>query len=226
MKLYIIILLSILPNILLSQFDDKEMYVYSRLNVSVGMRDFTFMSSVNGETTENPLAAKLKLSSGITPEIGVGFMIIDHFYIEGNLGYTLLHKNGYKSDNSTYYIDNYSFNRFKIGVNGVYFLDIDNYSTLFGTLGVKAVIPHHLKITTSHNVEDLKYNSTVGFTTGFGGNFNYNSFIYGIGLHFNMENFKLSKNQELPPDFLELNPDFEKLKLRSMVLNVSVKFLF
>ena len=225
MKLHVIILLFFIPNILLSQFDDKEMYVYSRLNVSVGMRDFTFSSSIE-EGLDNPLMAQLKLSSGITPEIGIGFMMLDHFFVEGNVGYTLLNKNGYQPEGSTYYIDTYNFNRLKIGVNGVYYVDIDSYSTLFGTMGVKANIPENLQITTSHSIENLKYNASVTFTTGFGGNFNYNNFIFGVGLHFNMENYTLSKGQELPPNFLELNPDFSKLKLRSMILNASIKYLF
>lgn len=76
MKLKLLILLSFVPNILWSQFDDKEMYLYSRLNVSIGMRDFGYASIIDDASFEIPLITQLKLSSGITLESGVGFMIL------------------------------------------------------------------------------------------------------------------------------------------------------
>lgn len=111
-------------------------------------------------------------------------------------------------------------------MNGLYFVEIDENNSLFATIGVKAIIPQCLKITSSQDFESLRYNASVTFTTGFGGNFHYNKFVYGVGLHFNMENYTLSPDQELPPHFLELNSSFKKLKLRNMVLNVTIKWLF
>jgi len=226
MKKTILILYIFFPSLLSAQFDDKELYGYTRINLDIGMRDFKYTSNIDGHMKDAPIVSTLKLSSGITTEIGVGFMMLSHFFVEGNVSYTLSQKKVYHSNNTDYYLDRYTFNRVNIGVNGVYFIDIDNYTTIYGNAGFRAILPQSLEVTTSHNVEKIRYRAAMGFTTGFGGNYNNNNFIYGVGLHFQMANLKVVPNQDLPSDFEALNPGFNKLKLRSMVLSFTVKYLF
>jgi len=226
MKKSFFIFLAFLPYLLSAQFDDKEMYGYARLGVDIGMRDITYVTTLDGYASESPVITQLKLSSGFTPEIGFGFMIIDHLFVEGNIGYSIVKKKGYAPENSNAYVKNYSFNRVNIGLNGLYFIDIDNYFTIYFTGGLRAVLPQRLVITTTHNVEDIKYRATMGWNTGFGGNYNHNNFIYGAGLNFKFENLKQAPNQEFPNEYITLNPELSKLKIRSMVLTFTVKYLF
>jgi len=226
MKNLLFSLLILLPSLAFSQFGDKEMYGYSRVGVGFSMRDIYYTSVLEGLALESPVSTPLKLGSGISPEIGIGLMVIRRFFVEANIAYMTLNKNVNYSDQATNYIYGYSFNRTSVGVNGVYLVDVEPSFVLDFSIGFDAVFPHDLVIITSQGEDRIKYQATAEVHAGFGGSFVRNNLVYGMGLRYRYEAFKTSANQGYPMNFISNNKFFEHLKIKGIDIVFTVKYLF
>lgn len=219
-------LLVALPLIVFSQFGDNEMYGYSRIGAGFSMRDIYYTSVLEGEAIENPVSAPLKLGSGVSPEIGVGLMVLRRFFVEGNFAYVSLNKNVKQSEQAINYISGYHFNRTSVGVNGVYLIEVDPSFVLDFNAGIDAVFPHDLVVYTSQGEERIKYQATAEVHAGFGGNFVYHNFVFGMGLRYRYEAYKTSANQNFPLNFYLYNKDFRHMEVKGIDIVFTVKYLF
>ena len=226
MKKLILICLFLVPGLLFSQFGDRELYGYTRVGISFGMRDFMYTSNIEGLSMDYPVSIPLKLGSGITPEVGIGLMIVKHFFIEANVGITVVNKNGYQPENTEFYIESYRFNRTNIGFNGIYLIDVEDNFNIELNVGLSAVLPEDLTVITSRNIETVRYSTTIGLQTGFALNYLIKDFSFGGGLNYRVENFKTKYGQKYPSEFYHLNPNMYTIKVSSFIITLSAKYLF
>lgn len=209
-----------------SQFDDKEIYGYFRNNIGVSLTSEFYTTTLNNTSLDYPLSTSLNLGGGYTPEIGLGFMLVENVFIESYISQTFNSRKVNKNPENTQAINSYSFNQTGLGVNGVYIVDIDGYFNIDVGAGVSLKIPHDLVINTSTDVETIQYKSTIGYRFGFGGNYWWDKLMVGASMSYRFENYSYREDQDLPDDFLEYNSDLQHIKVAAVDISFTVKYLF
>ena len=224
-KVFLFLLLGF-PLLLFSQIGDKEMYGYSRVGVGIGLTDVPFTSDIAGNSQEYPVSTSLNLGAGTAIEFGLGLMLFRNLYIEPSLSYTFLSEKIDNNEAVQYYISKYSFNKISIGVSSVYIVVVDESFHLDLSVGLGIVMPQQLVVSTSHGVEKVNFNSAIGYHGGFGGNYIHNRFVYGLGLRYRVETYISSYDQRNSPNFSELNPKIDPMKVVGADVTLTVKYLF
>ena len=228
MRNFLLVILFVVPFLASAQFGLKEMYGFTRFKVNVGMRDVLYATEVNGTTGETPFVMPLQLGNGVTFEGGLGFMIVKHFFVESALSYTFLHDKINHNPESDYYISDYRFNKTTLGANGIYFLDISPHFNLDLFMGLGLRVPQDLVVNTSQGTEKVKFNTTVTYQGGFGGSYIHNNWVFGAGLTYHFETYKMSYFQDIPDNFFEINfeSDIDNFKMAGADITFSCRYLF
>lgn len=227
MKYLIYILIVLSPLTGYSQFIDKELYIYSRVGIGVGLTNFDYSSVLEGKALSVPKKIKVNMGGGLTTEIGIGLKMLEYFYLEPFVSY-MYSRSKYKVDNGTEeYISSFSSNRFNIGINGKYFVYISPEMNFELHAGTSYRIPQDIIVETNFGEERIIYSSAVGVHCGFGGNYIHNDFVFNGGLRYRYEKYVLRNNQNnLPMNFANINPHLESLKVGGIDIIFSVMYNF
>lgn len=209
-----------------SQFNHSEFYMVGRFGLGMGMNSYTYFSNLDGTTGSNPVSLQLELGSGLIPEIGFGFKMADQFYFESSLFYS-------KSEDFYSTISSYgeneqgfSFNRYAILLNGKYYVAVNEKFVMDFYAGMSITIPQDLIVKIGGTTEVIKYSGSNGLQTGFSGNYVMGALSGSAGIRYRLERFTIEENQDLPSDFLELNPSFDKISSSGIDIVFSVQYNF
>ena len=226
MKSIFHILLFLFPFFSFSQFGNKELYVYSRLGLGMGLTDIHYTSTIQGNSADIPRTVAANIGGGVITEIGMGMKLTRNLYCEPFVSYMHSEKNYTIVEGSTDYISSFSSNRFNIGLNAKYYVPINPNLFLDVYVGTSYRIPQDIVVETEAGEERIVYTSSAGMHWGFGGNYTYGDFVFSSGLRYRYENYKINVNRNLPQKFLELNPYLSDLNILGVDITFSVAYNF
>ena len=226
MKSIIAIFIFSIPVQLFAQFGISEYYVSANSSLSIGMNNYTYLSSLNGQSSEKPTFIQLELGSGMSTELALGLKITKNFYAETSVIY-MFNRDFYNVNSGNQTIEQgYSFNRFNIQLNGKHYVEISEALLLDFSIGVAYSIPDELIVKISSEIETIKYSGTAGFQAGFGFNYLMQSWCLHGGLRYRLERFAMKANQDLPDQFKTLNPNLENISSSGIDLLIGVQYNF
>lgn len=226
MKLLITLLVLILPMQLLAQFGVSEYYVSANSSFSIGMNNYTYLSTLDGQNAENPQFIQLELGSGISAELALGLKLTKYFYAETSLIY-MRNQDFYTVNSGGNTVDQgFSFNRFNIQLNGKFFEEISQKLLLDFSMGVAYSIPDELIVKIGTETESIKYAGSAGFQAGFGFNYRIESVSIHGGLRYRLERFTIKSNQGLPDQFKVINADFGNISSSGIDILIGVQYNF
>jgi len=221
MKLALYIFFTVLPVIGFSQFDTKELYIYSRVGVGIGFSEINYRTVLDGNEIGEPKSVRANIGEGLTTEMGLGFKIVDNVYVEPFISY-MFSKTNYTNVGSQVY--KMSINRFSLGISGKYFVYINPEMNIELYGGTSYRVPEDMVVETVYGSENISFNSNVGVHGGFGGNYVKGDFVFNAGLRYRFEKYKLNTNRTLPLLFSEINPELTELNIKGVDIVFSVMY--
>ena len=88
------------------------------------------------------------------------------------------------------------------------------------------LVPQQLIVKMSGYTETINYAGTNGLQAGFAGNYLLGDVSFSGGIRYRLERFNIKKNQELPINFMTINPNFEQISSSGIDVVLSVQYNF
>lgn len=218
-----IILFFLIPLAGFSQFDTKELYIYSRIGFGVGFTDINYRTVLGGNEQGTPRSVKANIGGGLTTEMGLGLKMFNNVYLEPFVSYMFSTSKYTNVGTQVYKV---STNRFNIGISGKYFVTINSKMNLELYGGTSYRVPQDMVVETEFGDESVTFNSNLGVHGGFGTNYKKGNFALNAGLRYRFESYQLNSNQDLPMQFEQINPELTDLKIRGVDIVFSVVYNF
>jgi hypothetical protein len=110
--------------------------------------------------------------------------------------------------------------------NGKYYVEVSETFLLDFSAGITYRVPKNLEVKISGIEESVEYGGSMGGQLAFGGNYVFDKVALNAGIRYRYETYYLKSKQQLPDNFIALNPQFEKVNSNGIDVVFSVMYLF